>query len=139
MLRVTSDLDNLNTLRDYVEQYASALGMPPADVYGIVLAVDEAATNICVHGYKEAAGMIEVELEKDERNLIVHLRDRAPLFDPTTVPPSRLSGSLEERLLGGMGLHFMRHYTDELTYQVTAENGNELILKKNFRGEKKQP
>jgi len=137
MLRVTSDLSNLNTIRDFVESYAVALGMIPADVYGIVLATDEAATNICVHGYKEQPGMIEVIVEHDDKNIIVRIRDEAPIFDPTTVPPPDLTGTLEERPLGGMGIHFMRHYTDEMIHRVTSTQGNELILKKRIQGGKK--
>ena len=136
MLRVISDLNNLNAIRDFVESYAVALGMASADVYGLVLAVDEAATNICVHGYKEKPGMIEVAVEHDEQNITVRIRDEAPIFDPADIPPPNLTGTLEERALGGMGIHFMRHYTDEMTHRVTSTQGNELILKKSIRGDK---
>jgi serine/threonine-protein kinase RsbW len=137
MLRVTSDVNNLNTIRDFVESYAVALEMLPADIYGIVLAVDEAATNICVHGYKDQPGVIEVTLEQDAQNIIVRLRDEAPNFDPTTVPPPNLTGTLEERALGGMGIHFMRNYTDEMLHRAISGHGNELILKKRIRREAK--
>jgi serine/threonine-protein kinase RsbW len=136
MLRVGSDLSNLNTIRDFVESYAVALGMSPADVYGIILAVDEAATNICVHGYKEKTGMIEMEVGDDGQYIVVRIRDNAPTFDPATVPPPNLSGTFEERAIGGMGIYFMRHYTDEMTHRVTSTQGNELILKKSIRGGK---
>lgn len=137
MLRVTSDVANLDTIRNFVEEYATALGMDPSDVYGVVLATDEAASNICIHGYAHAQGLIEVTVEHDKDYLIVRLRDQAPIFDPTTVPAADLTGTLEERSLGGMGIHFMRHYTDEMTHRVTAEQGNELILRKRIRGAKK--
>jgi serine/threonine-protein kinase RsbW len=136
MLRVISDLNNLNAIRDFVESHAAALGMTSADVYGLVLAVDEAATNICVHGYKEKPGMIEVAVEHDEQNITIRIRDEAPIFDPASIPPPNLAGTLEERALGGMGIHFMRHYTDEMIHRVTSTQGNELILKKSIRGDK---
>lgn len=135
MLRVTSDLNNLNTIREFVESYASGLGMTPAAIYGIVLATDEAATNICVHGYKGKTGTIEVTVEHDDQNIIIRLRDEAPIFDPTKAPPPNLSGSLEERALGGMGIHFMRSYTDEMTHQALLPRGNQLVLKKRIKGE----
>jgi serine/threonine-protein kinase RsbW len=137
MLRITSDLHNLNTIRDFVGNYATALGMGSNDVYGITLAVDEAATNICVHGYKREPGMIEVTVEHDAQNLIVSIRDNAPVFDPTIAPTPDLTIPLEERPLGGLGIHFMRHFVDEIIHHVTAEQGNELVLKKRIRGDKK--
>jgi serine/threonine-protein kinase RsbW len=136
MLHIISELSNLSAIRDFVESYAVALGMSPADVYGIVLAVDEAATNICVHGYKEKPGMIDVEVENDGQNILVRIRDNAPFFDPATIPPPNLTGTLEERAVGGMGIHFIRHYTDEMIHRVTSTQGNELILKKSIRGGK---
>ena len=60
-----------------------------------------------------------------------------PATQPTTVPAPNLTGSLEERALGGMGIHFMRSYTDEIIHRAIAQQGNELILKKSIRGEKK--
>ena len=137
MLRVTSDLNNLNTIREFVESYATKLGMTPADIYGIVLATDEAATNICIHGYQNGSGPIEVTVEHDDQNIIIGLRDKAPVFDPTTAPPPKLTGSLEERALGGVGIHFMRSYTDAITHRAIAPQGNELVLTKSIRGEKK--
>ena len=137
MLRVTSELNNLNTIRDYVESQALALGMSPDDVYAIILATDEAATNLCIHGYPKEPGPIEVAVEHDAQNFIVKIRDTAPSFDPLNVPPPDLTSPLEERPLGGLGIHFMKHYTDELTYRAT-HNGNELVLKKRIRGDKKQ-
>lgn len=111
--------------------------MSPSDVYGVVLAVDEAVTNICVHGYQGQQGIIEVSIELDEQNLIIRIRDDAPPFDPTTVSPPSLNGTVEERALGGMGIHFMRHYTDEIAHRAFSSRGNELILKKRIQGERK--
>lgn len=136
MLQTTSDIHNLNTIRNFVETYASALSMPPEAVYGIVLAVDEAVTNIILHGYGAIQGPVEIELTHDSQTLTISLRDQARLFDPTKVPPASLSGSLEERPLGGLGLHFIRHYTDELIHRARPGGGNELILKKHLQGEK---
>jgi len=137
MLRVTSDLNNLNTIREFVESYATGLGMSPTAIYGIVLATDEAATNICVHGYQGGTGIIEVTVEHDDQYIIIRLRDDAPIFDPTQAPPPNLSGSLEERALGGMGIHFMRSYTDAIIHRARGKQGNELVLKKSIQGAKK--
>jgi serine/threonine-protein kinase RsbW len=93
-------------------------------------AVDEAAANIIVHGYQGQPGNIEIEVWKEGEALVVRLRDQAPLFDPTTVPPPDLTLPLEERFLGGLGIHLIRHFTDTMTHRVTSEGGNELTLMK---------
>ncbi len=135
MLRVTSDLNNLNTIRDFVEDYAGQLGMTSQDIYGLILATDEAATNICLHGYPDSLGMIEVLVEHDAQYITIRLRDEAPAFDPTTYPTPDLSAPLEDRALGGMGIHFMRSYTDQISHQALSPRGNQLVLKKRIKGE----
>lgn len=102
----------------------------------MVLAVDEAITNICVHGYQGQPGIIALSIQQDEQDLIIRIRDDAPPFDPTTVLPPDLNGTIEERALGGMGIYFMRHYTDEITHRAFSSRGNELILKKRIQGER---
>jgi anti-sigma regulatory factor (Ser/Thr protein kinase) len=58
------------------------------------------------------------------------LIDDAPLFDPTAVPPPDINLPLEERPLGGLGVHMMRQLTDELLYRVNSAGQNELIFVK---------
>jgi serine/threonine-protein kinase RsbW len=96
----------------------------------ILLAVDEAATNIIVHGYRGQPGDIEIEVENQDGSLAVSLRDKAPPFDPTRVPMPDLSLPLDQRPFGGMGVHLMRQCMDDVIYRAPPQGGNELILVK---------
>ena len=60
----------------------------------------------------------------------MRLLDETPLFDPTAVPPPDINLPLEERPLGGLGVHMMRQLTDVLLYRVTEDGQNELIFVK---------
>jgi len=134
MLRVDATLENLDVIRNFVEKHASEMGLGADATYGLILAADEAATNIIVHGYKRKAGTIEVWVEREGDTLIVRLHDDAPPFDPTRVPAPDLKRSLEKRKPGGLGIFFIRHYTDEAVHRNPPEGGNELILKKKMSG-----
>ena len=96
-------------------------------------ALDEAVSNIIIHGYHGQPGSIEVEVEKEKEALVIRLRDQSPLFDPTLVPPPDLTLPLEERRLGGLGIHLIRCFTDSMAYRVTPEGDNELTLMKKTR------
>lgn len=121
-------LANLDEIRNFVERAAHELQVPEAATLDVVQAVDEAATNIILHGYNGQGGMMEVELDRRNNSLVVCLRDGAPPFDPTSVPPPDLSLGLEQRLPGGLGLYLMRHLVDEIQYRMPSEGGNELTL-----------
>ncbi len=137
MLHIDANLENLNTIREFVLNSAISLGVGQDDLFGVILSVDEAATNIIVHGYRSQPGQIEIDVKRDQAYLTVEVRDQAPPFDPTSVPPPDLTLPLKERPLGGLGIHLMRQYMDEMHYQYTADGHNLLILKKHIIGENK--
>lgn len=129
-LRIAANVDNLAEMRDFVEQAAINMGASRKCVEDMVLAMDEAATNIIVHGYRGEPGFIEISVAYDGRALKVTLQDQAPLFDPRCVPEPLLTLPLEERPLGGLGVYIMRALTNELHYCVTVDEKNELTLVK---------
>jgi serine/threonine-protein kinase RsbW len=51
-LRIKSKTENLSEIRDFVSGNARAAGILEATVENIILAVDEACTNIIKHAYK---------------------------------------------------------------------------------------
>jgi serine/threonine-protein kinase RsbW len=128
-MRVEADLNQLAAIRRYVESIAEAAGFASEAVGDLVLAVDEAATNVIVHAYKDRPGYIEIEPALYEDRLEIRVRDRGPLFDPTRVPPPDLSIPLAERELGGLGIYLIRQSVDEVSYCVTPDGANELTLK----------
>jgi serine/threonine-protein kinase RsbW len=129
-LKIMAKLEHLAEIYGFVRDTAATLSLDSADAYDLQLAVDEAVTNIIIHGYQGRGGKIEIEIEQDGDTLVVRLRDEAPPFDPTTVPPPDLTRPLAEQSPGGRGIHLMRQVMDEAIHQVTAGGGNELTLVK---------
>jgi serine/threonine-protein kinase RsbW len=131
-LRVAARVEHLAEIRHFVERAAAALGAGQEAIDDLVLAVDEAATNIVVHGYQGQPGLIEVEVRREGQALLVRLRDGAPPFDPTQFPLPDVTLPLEMRPLGGLGVFLMRQSVGDMTYRVTPEGGNELTLIKHI-------
>jgi serine/threonine-protein kinase RsbW len=129
-LLITAELKNLEEIRRFVKEAATALGVDRAAIPDVVLAVDEAACNIITHGYRGRPGAIEIEVERDGDALIVRLGDEAAPFDPTSVPPPDVSCPLEQRAFGGMGVYLIRQVMDEMTHRVRPHGGNELTMVK---------
>ena len=130
-LSVSAELGNLEAVRDFVRECAATLGVDARTVPSLLLAMDEAATNVVEHGYRGRPGVLEVEIRREGWDIVMRLRDRAPLFDPTSeVPPPDLTAPLEERGLGHLGVYFMRQFMDEVVHRVRPEGGNELVMRK---------
>lgn len=121
-------LEDLPAIRHFVERSAAALGAD-SDIAGdLVLAINEAVANTITHGYQGQPGYIRIVLQRIGDEIRACLYDKAPPFDPTTVPPVDTSVPLQQRAFGGMGVPMMRAFTDELLYRRTAEGENELIM-----------
>ncbi len=129
-LQVAAEVTHLTTIRGFVEKSALTLGGDPAAISHVITAVTEAVTNIILHGYRSRSGSIEIDVNRDRNTLLVHLRDQAPPFDPTTVPPPDLTVPLDKRPAGGLGVHLMRQLVDKMIYRLTPYGSNELILVK---------
>lgn len=127
---VPAELKHLAAIRQFVQETAAALRAEPEAVYDLVQAVDEIVTNIIVHGYKGEPGTIEVEVKPDGEAVVVRLRDDAPPFDPTRLPPPDLTLPWDQRPVGGLGVYLARTLVDAVTHRVTSQGGNELTLVK---------
>ncbi len=131
-------LTDLAAIRAFVKATAVELGADPSTIPDLVIAVNEAVANIIRHGYRGAPGPIEIEIELGGRadTIVVHLRDEAPPFDPTSVPSPDLTVPLERRRAGGLGIHLTRTCVDEVTHRALHHSGNQLTLVKSLREQK---
>jgi serine/threonine-protein kinase RsbW len=107
-----------------------ALGADAEAVGDLLMAANEATANIVMHGYQGSSGIVEVEVTRKGEYLELRLRDQAPPFDPTTVPAPDITLPLEQRPYGGMGIHLIRGLMDKMTYRLTPQGENELVLAK---------
>ena len=129
-LRVPADVRQLALIRRFIEEQAEALSVEQSAVYDLVLAVNEMATNIVVHGYRGQPGEIEITMRQDGDAVEIRLRDQAPAFDPTGAPVPDTTAPLHQRPFGGMGIHVTRQLIDSMTHRVPPQGGNELTLVK---------
>jgi anti-sigma regulatory factor (Ser/Thr protein kinase) len=133
-LRIPARLENLSEIRHFVRERATTLDVDPDVIPDVLLAVDEAATNVVVHGYQGREGVVEIEVLREGDALVIRLRDEAEPFDPTNLPSPDLTAPLEERALGKMGVYLVRQVMDEMSHRVTLQQGNELTLVKRGAG-----
>jgi serine/threonine-protein kinase RsbW len=135
---VPADVERLAEIRAVVREVARACEAPVACIDDLVQAVDEAATNVIVHGYRGAPGVIDLTAELVGDDIVVTLEDRAPTFDPTTVPEPDLSIPPLRRRPGGMGVHLMRLAMDRIEHRPRPGGGNILMLTRSRVGRAKE-
>lgn len=129
-LSLTADLASLGEIRAFIKRAGAALDASDDAVGDLCLAVDEAVTNIVLHGYAGASGPVELHVQRDGDAIVVLLRDRARTFDGRGIEPPHLDESLAKRKFGGMGVYLIRQLTDAAEFRPRAGGGNELRLVK---------
>jgi anti-sigma regulatory factor (Ser/Thr protein kinase) len=127
-LRIPADVGRLAEVRSLVREVAIGCGAPVVCIDDLVQAVDEAATNVIVHGYRGRAGWLEVTAEVVGDRIVITLEDEAPTVDPTLVATPDVTVPPERRQPGGMGVHLMRLATDELRHSPRPGGGNILTM-----------
>ncbi len=122
-LKVTSKTENLKTIGEFIEDALKNENIGEDIIHEILIASDEAATNIIVHSYKKNPnGYIRVKLVVEKKRIIVSLFDKGITFNPDNIISPNLSKKLEERKLGGLGVYLMKKFMDEVTYFFKNSN-----------------
>jgi anti-sigma regulatory factor (Ser/Thr protein kinase) len=117
----------LDEIIHFIEESASMLRVGSSITQDVVLATMEAVTNILTHGYKETPGFVEIEVKRNGKSLFVCFRDLAETFDLNDMPAPDISLPLDQRPRGGLGVHLIRNFVDEMSHHVSSQGGNELI------------
>ncbi|MGE5123491.1 MAG: ATP-binding protein [Acidobacteriaceae bacterium] len=129
-LHLIADLKDLPAIHKFINDRAVSLGVDPLTVYDVHLVVTEMVSNTIIHGYQGVPGPVEIEMGREGDSLVIRLRDKTPPFDPTQMPPPDLSTPLDERPVGGLGIHLTRNFVDRFEYRYSVQTGNEITLVK---------
>ncbi len=122
---VAAKPQQLKHIRRHIEQSCRACGYDRNTANNIVLAVDEACSNIIRHAYKGADnGYIHIEIGRDAENMIIQLDDDAPAVDPA----ERRTKDTNIDRAGGLGLVLIEKIMDATTF--LPGEGNRLIMRK---------
>ena len=116
-LTLVNDLRQVSLLSGFVDRIRKENDLAPALAARIHLALEEAVSNVIMYAYPEGtAGNMVLDAVREGNRLRFTLVDRGKAFDPTAAPEANLEAPLEERLVGGLGIHLVRSIMDSISY-----------------------
>ncbi|QIB35611.1 ATP-binding protein [Ancylobacter pratisalsi] len=125
-VRIANDLSEMEALVARIDDFSDAAGLPPKTTHRLHLAVDEFVNNAVDHGYPDGRrGEIAVHARLAGAVLELTLSDDGDAFDPFTAPEPDLDGSIEQRPIGGLGVHLVRNLARSFAYR--RENGHNIV------------
>ena len=131
-MTLTNDIAQISLLAGFMDKVAEENDLDPGLAMQLNLAIEEATTNVIMYAYPEGTeGKVELGASRQGDNLIFTLADWGKPFDPTAAPKADISASLDDRPIGGLGIHLVRTIMDGVSYK-RAEGKNVLTMIKHI-------
>ena len=129
-MHVRSAVDAIGPATEQAEAWLSKHQASTDTTYLVALAIEELVTNCIKYGYDDKAEhIIDIVLSVRDGALSVEVIDDGHAFNPLEAPPPDLSVAMENRRIGGLGIHLLRELADEMRYE-RRDGTNRLVLTK---------
>jgi anti-sigma regulatory factor (Ser/Thr protein kinase) len=111
-------------------EFAEAHAMPPGARRSLNVALDELLANALSHG---RTGLdpcsVTVEAQLEEKRVTVTVTDDGTPFDPFGQDAPDTALPVEERPIGGLGLHLVRQLMDQVSYHRRGGHNVVVLVK----------
>lgn len=132
-LTIPSDLKLLGLANDFIETVCKIGGLDQSTTDAVVLATNEAVSNIIRHAHRDAPeALIQIQCRIGGGSIEICLLDEGEPFNLAAVPyldPAEIR-------CGGRGVFLMRSLMDELNCHPRGERGNTLRMVKRCRAQR---
>lgn len=132
-LIISSSTKNLSKVRSYVEHQAKLLSLDDNTINQIILAVDEACTNIIKysHSYNES-NSIEISTRLQNNDFKILIKYSGKSFDPNNIDNPNMDEYFKSFRVGGLGIPMMKKFMNKIEYDYKTPDVNSLTLVKSI-------
>jgi anti-sigma regulatory factor (Ser/Thr protein kinase) len=133
IINIKSRLSGIEIMNEQLSKMCNEWNISEDVAFSMNLALEEIVTNIINHGYQGREEYdITIRFSLEKHKLRIQIKDGAPEFNPLDLPePDDLEKPLEERNVGGLGIHLVRKFTDNFSYR-RGSNKNIVTLTKSL-------
>ena len=130
-LRLRNQLAELQRLSEWIAEAARVNQWPRSLAHAVELALVEWVTNVISYAYPNSQEhWLTVRLETGASEIRAEVVDEGNAFNPLTHPPVDINAPLEQRAIGGLGVHMMRKLMDEVKYCRNGERNIVTMIKR---------
>ena len=135
MVNLANDLSEIHRLVDEVNVFCGRYSLDGRTATHLNLVLEEIFTNIVTYAYDDdGRHVVQVRLEATSDGIEGEVIDGGRPFNPLDVPSPDVESPLQDRPLGGLGVHFLRTFMSDLRYE-RRRGKNRLRFKKRFTAE----
>lgn len=131
-----ASLNELHKMLSWIKKELLPMHFDSSELNKIEVASEEALVNIMNHAYQGRSEEVEIiVICFPKSHAEIHFIDHGPAFNPLDQKEVDLDLPLEEREIGGLGIHFIHKCVDEILYH---REGDQNKLKFVIRSSQKQ-
>ena len=131
-ITIINHLDQLEYLAHVLEEISGEWNIPMKIALNLNLVLEELVTNIIFYGYDDKdKHEININLTYKDNIIKVQIEDDGKQFDPLQAPEPDIEKTVEDRKIGGLGIHFVRTIMDDVNY-LRLGNKNRLTMTKHI-------
>lgn len=117
-VRLTNRPEDRPRLVAQLEAFAQEQKLPSAALQAADLALEEHLTNVLSYGFQDKGNhQIIVKLEVVAGEFLVEVQDDCRPFNPLARPEVDTSIPLDQKPIGGLGVHLIRRFMDHVEYR----------------------
>jgi anti-sigma regulatory factor (Ser/Thr protein kinase) len=125
-IKLGNKLSELGRFSQSLMEFGERHGLTSKVVHDLNLALEEILSNIISYGYTDnREHEIKVRLSMQPAEVRAEVEDDGQPFNPLEAPEPDTTKPLEERTIGGLGIHLVRKLMDGLEYK---RQGNRNLL-----------
>ena len=130
-LMIEASPDALERINEAVESLSSQEEWPPDLLFTANLVIEELGLNVINHAYHGDSGEFEIIIASEDDALTIEFIDNGPPFNMLTdAPIPDVDAPVEERPIGGLGIHLVKTMMDELDYRRERDKNHLTIVKR---------
>jgi anti-sigma regulatory factor (Ser/Thr protein kinase) len=127
---VKNRIEDLLRVNALFESFATQHDIAGRLRYHLLVSIEEILTNIIKYGFdEEGVHPIHITFRRVEDQIEMEFEDRGREFNPLEIGEPDLDSPIEDRQLGGLGIHLVKKMVDEAKYRREGDR-NILLLRK---------
>ena len=116
--QLKNHLSELETLRTRLEQFQKEAAIPEKAIFEINLILEELFTNIVSCGFRDMEEhWVDITLCRRGSDVTICVRDDGVPFNPVAAAVPDTNCAVEERRIGGIGIHLVKRLSDQMNYR----------------------
>jgi sigma-B regulation protein RsbU (phosphoserine phosphatase) len=129
-LTLTNRLDEIQRLNTAFTAFADEHAVPAAARRSGNIVFDELINNVINYAFDDQTEhTIDVRIELTSRRLVISITDDGRPFNPFQTDPPDTALSIDERGIGGLGVHLVRNMMDEVSYNRRTDRNVVTLVK----------